>query len=215
MNLRRSVTDPRTAWSGTLGFRVVAAAPSAPPSRSIEMRLVADEAHYQEVVRHGILTAKTSVWIATANLKDAHVESPLGTTARARGRYCSLFEWLEHGFARGLDVRVLHASKASRALVAKAAWKRAGKMCRICPRVHLKMIAIDGRLLYIGSANFTGAGIGAKSIGRRNFEVGMLTDDPLLLDEMQALFDDIWTGKRCGGCRLRSHCPAPLDGINA
>lgn len=175
------------------------------------MRLIADESHYHEVVREGILAAKTSVWIATANLKDVHVESPLGTGARARGRYRSLFEWLKHGFDRGLDVRLLHASKASRVLALKSAWKRAGKMVRTCPRVHLKMIAVDGRLLYIGSANFSGAGIGAKSIGRRNFEVGMLTDDPLLLDEMQALFDDIWTGRRCGGCRLRTGCATPLD----
>lgn len=195
--------------------RLPAGGTSLSPSRRIEMRLISDESHYHEVVRDGILAAKASVWIATANLKDAHVESPLGTSARARGKYFSLFEWLKRGYERGLDVRLLHASRASRVLATKTAWRRAGKMCRMCPRVHLKMIAVDGRLLYIGSANFSGAGLGAKAIGRRNFEVGMLTDDPLLLDEMQALSDDIWTGKRCGTCRLRTHCPNPLDLIDA
>jgi heterodisulfide reductase subunit C len=32
-----------------------------------------------------------------------------------------------------------------------------------------------------------------------------------LLDEVQASYESIWTGKHCGGCRLRSRCPQPLD----
>jgi phosphatidylserine/phosphatidylglycerophosphate/cardiolipin synthase-like enzyme len=82
---------------------------------------------------------------------------------------------------------------------------------RRCPRVHLKMIAVDGSALYLGSANFTGAGLGAKGDGRRNFEAGILTDDDVLLDEMQGVFDAIWSGRECGPCALRSVCPAPLD----
>jgi phosphatidylserine/phosphatidylglycerophosphate/cardiolipin synthase-like enzyme len=77
--------------------------------------------------------------------------------------------------------------------------------------VHLKMIAIDGALLYLGSANLTGAGLGAKSEGRRNFEMGVLTDDEWLLDEAQARFDRIWRGLECGACRLRAKCPKPID----
>jgi phosphatidylserine/phosphatidylglycerophosphate/cardiolipin synthase-like enzyme len=75
----------------------------------------------------------------------------------------------------------------------------------------MKMIAVDGALLYLGSANFTGAGFGAKSDGRRNFETGIVTDDELVLDEMQATFEAIWSGRRCGACQLRGECPAPLD----
>jgi len=86
-----------------------------------------------------------------------------------------------------------------------------GMELRQCPRVHLKLIAVDGRALYLGSANFTGAGLGAKGDGRRNFEMGILTDDEVLLDASQARFDAIWRGKECGPCRLRSVCPKPLD----
>ena len=75
------------------------------------------------------------------------------------------------------------------------------------------MIAIDGALLYLGSANFTGAGLGAKGDGRRNFEMGILTDDDGLLDQAQERFDRIWRGAECAGCRLRGECPAPLDGL--
>jgi hypothetical protein len=80
----------------------------------------------------------------------------------------------------------------------------------MCPRVHLKTVIVDGELLYLGSANWTGAGLGAKGDARRNFELGVLSDDEQLLDQVQAFFDWIWNGKPCSGCRLRSVCEAPL-----
>jgi phosphatidylserine/phosphatidylglycerophosphate/cardiolipin synthase-like enzyme len=209
MSHLRNVTAPRIALSGILDSRTTS---KQRQTRSVELRLIADESHYPELVQDGILGAKTSIWIATANLKDLHVEAPLGTVARARGKYVSLFERMKREFDRGLDVRVLHAAKPSRVLASGAAWTSAtGKMSRCCIRVHLKMIAVDGRMLYLGSANFSGAGLGAKSVGRRNFEAGIVTDDPLLLDQMQERFDLIWTGQHCGQCRLRQRCALPLD----
>ena len=68
------------------------------------------------------------------------------------------------------------------------------------------------QLLYLGSANWTGAGLGAKGTGRRNFELGFSTDDDGLLDRVQELYARIWNGAECGGCKLRDVCPAPLDG---
>jgi phosphatidylserine/phosphatidylglycerophosphate/cardiolipin synthase-like enzyme len=82
---------------------------------------------------------------------------------------------------------------------------------RRCPRVHLKLIAVDGRALYLGSANFTGAGLGARGEGRRNFEMGILTDDEAMLDAAQERFERIWSGRECGACKLRAICPRPLD----
>jgi phosphatidylserine/phosphatidylglycerophosphate/cardiolipin synthase-like enzyme len=73
------------------------------------------------------------------------------------------------------------------------------------------MIAADGESLYLGSANFTGAGLGEKSDGRRNFELGVVTNDDVLLDTAQARFDRIWSGAECAGCKLRRECPKPLD----
>ena len=71
---------------------------------------------------------------------------------------------------------------------------------------------MDGALLYLGSANWTGAGLGAKGTGRRNFELGLVTDDHSLLDQVQGMFDGLWRGAGCAGCRLREVCGAPLDG---
>ena len=75
----------------------------------------------------------------------------------------------------------------------------------------MKVVAIDGAWLYLGSANLTGAGLGAKAAGRRNFELGVATDDDGLLDAVQAEFDRVFSGRACAGCRLRSVCPAPID----
>ena len=73
------------------------------------------------------------------------------------------------------------------------------------------MIAIDGKLLYLGSANLTGAGLGAKGDGRRNFEMGIVTDSEAMLDATQERFDRIWRGKECAACKMRRVCDAPLD----
>ncbi|HEY5959489.1 MAG TPA: phospholipase D family protein [Polyangiaceae bacterium] len=199
--------------SATRIRRVTRGRSSTDDRRQVELQLIKDAAHYREVVEHGILTAQTSIWIATANVKDAHIEAPLGTRARARGRYTSLIDWLIDKAKAGVEVRILHAGVPSRALQNKQRWSDARNLHRCCPRVHLKMVAVDGRFLYLGSANLTGAGLGAKSDRKRNFEVGMVTDDALLLDELQGTFDAIWSGKHCAACGMRSQCPKPLDGI--
>ena len=72
---------------------------------------------------------------------------------------------------------------------------------------------MNPELLYVGSANWTGAGLGAKGEGRRNFELGFVTGDEQLLDEVQAMFDFVWRGAGCAGCKLREECDAPLDGL--
>jgi phosphatidylserine/phosphatidylglycerophosphate/cardiolipin synthase-like enzyme len=179
--------------------------PNQEPRRRAAIRLIRDQQHVEAVVERGIRAGKTSVWIATANLKDVHVEAPVGTRARARGKYISLFEELQAAAQRQVDVRILHAGPPSRVLAQRLkAPRNKGVQLRQCPRVHLKMIAVDGSLLYLGSANFTGAGLGAKSPRRRNFEAGIITDDEWLLDEMQATFDALWKGKHCQQCQLRN-----------
>jgi phosphatidylserine/phosphatidylglycerophosphate/cardiolipin synthase-like enzyme len=183
--------------------------------RSIVAKLVVDADHYTEVVSRAIAGARVSVWIATANLKTMLVEAPIGSRARARGRYISFFETLSDLAKRGVDVCILHAGVPSGPLREEIARLGPSRVrLRRCPRVHLKMIAVDGRLLYLGSANVTGAGLGAKGEGRRNFEMGILTSDTAMLDVAQARFDRIWRGAECAACRLKSECPNPLIRIS-
>lgn len=188
-----------------------------PSARTIRAKLLSDGEHYDELVTRAIARATVSVWISTANLKTMLVEAPIGTRARACGRFISFFESLGALVRRGVDVRILHASPPSRPLAQEMARmggtsnQTRGIELRRCPRVHLKMIAIDGSLLYLGSANLTGAGLGAKGEGRRNFEMGIVTDSEQMLDVSQERFDRIWRGAECKGCKMRSQCDAPLD----
>jgi phosphatidylserine/phosphatidylglycerophosphate/cardiolipin synthase-like enzyme len=185
-----------------------------PENRRIDARLLVDGDHYDELVARELPAAKVSLWIATANLKELRVEAPIGTRARAKGRFVSVLETLGALVDCGVELRILHGcppSRPFRAALAKQPELVRAKVMRECPRVHLKLVAIDGRLLYLGSANFTGAGIGARAEGRRNFEIGVLTSDEHLLDVAQAHFDSIWSGRVCGSCKLRRECPKPLD----
>jgi phosphatidylserine/phosphatidylglycerophosphate/cardiolipin synthase-like enzyme len=188
-------------------------------TRRASLSLLVDRDHYENVTQ-ALARARTSVWIATANVKQLMVQAPIGTRDRARGRYVPILDTLQSLCERGVTVRLLHATPPSRPFREELA-ARAGRLVapgfqmRACPRVHMKMIAIDGAMLYLGSANFTGAGLGAKGDGRRNFEMGVLTDDEWMLDAAQARFDFLWRGAECGACKLRRECPKPIDRIDA
>jgi phosphatidylserine/phosphatidylglycerophosphate/cardiolipin synthase-like enzyme len=184
-------------------------------TRRALVSLILDRDHYERVTL-AIAGARTSVWIATANVKQLLVQAPVGTRDRARGRYVPILDTLQSLTERGVFVRLLHGALPSRPfrdeLAARASRLQKPRFeMRACPRVHLKMIAIDGAQLYVGSANLTGAGLGAKAEGRRNFEMGILTDDEFMLDAAQERFDRIWRGVECGACKLRGKCPAPID----
>jgi len=183
--------------------------------RVTALSLLSDREHYDELVLASMCRAKVSIWIATATLKDVRIEAPIGTAARARGRYISLLERFVSLVRAGVEIRILHGAPPSRpfraSLAAAAELAAPGFELRHCPRVHLKLVVVDGATLYLGSANLTGAGLGAKGEGRRNFEMGVVVDDDVLLDSTQSRFDRIWRGGECGPCRLRSVCPAPLD----
>lgn len=180
--------------------------------RNARVALIADREHYEELVQKLVAEARVSVWIGTANVKEMMLEPPIGTVARAKKRWLSILETISDLSKRGVEIRILHAGVPSRAFRAALGKEKIPRLeMRRCPRVHLKMIAVDGAHLYLGSANFTGAGLGAKGDGRRNFEMGFVTSDDVFLDRAQARFDRIWRGKECGSCRLRGECPKPLD----
>ncbi len=187
--------------------------------RDVPLRVVADREHYEHVMR-AVLEAQQSVWIATANLKDVMVEDPRaipGRRRRRRGNYQSVLDVLAELASQGVELRLLHAAPPSRAFRrsfdARPELVEGGLEMRKCPRVHLKTVVVDARLVYLGSANWTGAGLGAKGDGRRNFEMGILTSDEQTVDQVQDRYDRIWRGAECRDCRLRDQCEMPLDQI--
>ena len=189
------------------------------PVRPFALALVGGRGHYERVVR-AAMDARRSVWIATANLKELMVEDGRAVPGRARTSssraYRSVLKVFDELARKQVELRILHASPPSRPFREEfdrhPRLYRGGLELRACPRLHFKAVVVDGALLYLGSANWTGAGLGAKGTGRRNFELGFAGSDDGLLDRVQELFDRIWRGGACKGCKLRDVCPAPLDG---
>jgi phosphatidylserine/phosphatidylglycerophosphate/cardiolipin synthase-like enzyme len=175
-------------------------------TRPIEAELLVGRELYQRVVLERLARARESVWIATANVKEMFVEQG--------GAFVSLLEVFGALARRGVELRLLHAELPSRPFRAAFDRRRAlvagGLALKICPRVHFKAVLVDGGFLYLGSANLTGAGLGAKSEGRRNFEVGFATEDFELIDRTRALFESVWSGAECRACQLRAVCPDPI-----
>ncbi|MEM1028427.1 MAG: phospholipase D family protein [Planctomycetota bacterium] len=179
-----------------------------------EVELVADADHLPRVVQRGMLSAKVSLDIATADFKAMLVPDP----ANPRGRNApSIVEHLVRLAQRGVEVRVLHASVPSGPAIQqlKKAFRSkklaGGLTIRRCPRLHAKAVVVDAGWLYLGSANLTGAGLGAKGATRRNFEWGVISRTPALVDAVMGRFNTLWEGDHCAGCGRRDVCPVPLE----
>lgn len=165
---------------------------------------ISDSAHYSTVLDL-VTKAKRTLWIGTADIKDLYVvqgktEKPfLGVLSELMGK--------------GVEVRLIHAKEPGPNF--REDFDRYPRLARLlervmCPRVHFKLIIIDQTLCYIGSANLTGAGMGMKSAGRRNFEAGILTDDPEMVEAAIEEFDKVWRGSECKTCQRRNLCPDPI-----
>jgi len=174
---------------------------------TVELELLEGHELYPRVVQATLLRARRTAWIATANVKDCQVE--LG------GRFTSIVEAFAELCERGVEVRLLHSGVPSAAF--RQSLKAAGLAAhpnfrmRRCPRVHFKAVLVDDAHLYLGSANLTGAGLGAKGESRRNFELGFLTRDADMLDRVAALYHRIWEGLMCPDCGRRNVCYVPLE----
>ena len=169
---------------------------------------------YESAVCGIVPQVRERLWIATADIKDMYVPPSLATEARRCGRDMVPFlEVLDGMVKRGIEVRLIHAKDPGpnwrddfdRYPTLWTAMERV-----LCPRVHFKCIIVDGVKAYFGSANLTGAGMGAKSERKRNFENGVLTDDPALVNPLVEQFDSVWRGDFCRDCGRREHCTDPV-----
>ena len=163
---------------------------------------------YERVVREAVPRTEHRLWIATADIKDMYVETGgaemepfLGVLARLLGR--------------GVEVRLIHAKEPG--LNFREDFDRYPRLAKclervLCPRVHFKCVIVDGRWAWFGSANLTGAGMGAKSERKRNFENGVVTDEPSLIEPLEEQFDAVWRGAFCRDCGRRAFCVDPILG---
>lgn len=167
---------------------------------------MADVEHFHSVVREGLLRAKTSIDILTADFKAMLV--PDGSGRRAK----SIIAHFRRLAEKGVEIRVLHAGVPSAAALLELRREiPANLQIRRCPRLHAKAVIVDAAAMYLGSANLTGAGLGAKADGRRNFELGIWTESPGLIEPVLDHFNQLWEGRHCATCRRRDVCPVPLE----
>lgn len=163
-------------------------------------KYIRDDQHYRDVLTKAA-SVKESLWIGTADLKDLYIEDK------------PFLAVIADLLKRGVEVRLIHAKEPGP--VFREEFDRYPVLFKnlervLCPRVHFKMMVFDYREVYVGSANLTGAGIGAKGKNKRNFEAGILTDEFEFVDAACNQFDDVWTGKHCRECLRRDMCGAPV-----
>lgn len=171
------------------------------------VQLVIDSQHYYRIVREGILKASLSVDIATADFK-AMLIPEAGGSRRAP----SIVQVFRRLAAQGVEIRLLHSGTPSSSALRELRRELPENLTiRRCPRLHAKTVVIDACGMYLGSANLTGAGLGAKADGRRNFEWGIWTESSAMIDAVLGEFNALWEGHQCQSCKRKDICPVPLE----
>mgnify|MGYP006330497279 FL=1 len=168
---------------------------------------LSNQMHYTNVLSH-VKDVRSTLWIGTADIKDLYVE-----VGKQKLPFLGLLARLIN---KGVDVRLIHAKEPGPAFREDfdkypILFNRLERV--LCPRVHFKLIVFDWKEVYIGSANLTGAGIGMKSDNTRNFEAGILTDDPQIVNQAMNQFDSVWNGSMCKKCRRKQYCADPISNL--
>lgn len=166
---------------------------------------ISNTEHYLKVLSH-CKDVKHTLWLGSADLKDCYIKQ--------KGEKMPFLKLLAQLIRKGVDVRLIHAKEPGPAFREDfdkypVLYDRLERV--LCPRVHFKIIVFDCKEIYIGSANLTGAGIGMKGEGTRNFEAGILTDDPAIVEQAMNQFDEVWIGNKCKGCKRRQYCGDPIS----
>ena len=169
------------------------------------IKYISNSDHYKEVIDR-IKKVKHTLWIGTADIKDLYVE--LGKDKKP---FLALITQL---IRKGVEVRLIHAKEPGQAFREDfdkypVLYDRLERV--LCPRVHFKITVLDCQMVYIGSANLTGAGIGMKADTTRNFEAGILTDDSKLVESAMNQFDEVWIGNMCKKCKRKEYCADPIS----
>ncbi len=165
------------------------------------IEFITDRDIYLKVIQERIPSAEKFVWIGTSDLKDLYVKK--------KAKMVPFLEILDDLVKKGVEIRLIHAKEPGENF--RNEFDRYPALIKgierlLCPRVHFKIVIVDGTFAYTGSANLTGAGMGAKSDNKRNFENGIITDNLSLVGAVMDQFDSVWMGKHCKKCGRKEFC---------
>lgn len=174
---------------------------------SSDTRIITNESHYEEVIER-ICSAKSSIKIMTGDLKLLRLKP----TAEQGTKYLDgtpFINFLMDKAKQGVSVQIIYSDPSKNVdEELKGYFRKLNSYpfsTRNCVRNHAKAVVIDDNLAYIGSANATRAGLG--QYNPRNFEMGILTENPAIITSVKSLFSKIWDGDYCEGCYRAKHCP--------
>lgn len=164
------------------------------------IQYIKNEQHYELLINQ-LSKVKHTLWIGTADLKDLYIKK--------QNTAIPFLALLEQKVKKGVSIRLLHAKEPGENFrndfdQYPALWS--GMERALCPRIHFKIMVFDMKAVYIGSANLTGAAFGMKSERNRNFEAGIFTDEPSLVESAIDQFDDVWIGSFCKKCGRKDVC---------
>ena len=171
------------------------------------MQTLFDRDIYDAFTEAYLVRAERFLWIATANVK--------GTGVKYKGSFMSFVDLMASLVNKGVSIRIIHSELPSRPF--RDRYERLDTKGRLsagveflhCIRMHAKIFIVDGNIALVGSPNLTGAGIGAKGIHNRNFEIAFLLENQNEVQPFLDYFDSVWMGSHCPDCKRRDLCPAP------
>ena len=176
---------------------------------SSDTRLISNESHYQEVIER-ICAAKSSIKIMTANFKRFNLK-PTDSQGDHYKDGTPFIKYLMAKAVQGVSVQIICSEPSS---TFSEEWKEYYRQMmnpnlfeyKYCDRNHAKVVIIDDKLAYVGSANVTPAGLGQGIFTPGNFEAGMITENQDLVSSVNTLFSSIWDNNRCKGCHRAAKC---------
>lgn len=166
------------------------------------------ESHYEEVIER-ICAAKSSIRIMTGDFK----RFKLKPTAKQGKNYNDGTPFIKHLMekaGKGISVQIICSwpSKSFKEEYDALYERIKPKNLRIyyCERNHSKVVIVDNKVAYVGSANVTPAGLAQGVMSLGNFEVGVLTENHQFISQLNTLFSKIMNGDYCYNCHLANKC---------
>ena len=176
---------------------------------SHETRFIVNENHYQEVIEQ-ICVAKKSVKIMTANFKRFRLK-PTDNQGKDYNDGTPFIKILMEKAVQGVSVQII-CSNPSPSFTEE--WQEYYRQMdepdhfeyMFCDRNHAKVVVIDDKVGYVGSANVTPAGLGQGIFTPGNFEAGILTKNQEVITSVKDFFSMIWDEKWCINCHRAEKC---------
>lgn len=174
---------------------------------SVGTRLIMEN-FFQEVIKR-VGAAKYSIKIMTGDFNLFRLE-PTKKQGRKYKDGTPFLDFLMEKANEGVSVQIISSEKSNyfQDGVERAYCNTPGECFSVwlCARNHAKVVIIDDKMAFIGSANMTRAGLGQPHCSPGNFEVGILTEDAEIISSLNERFTDIKQHKFCDDCHRRKDC---------